>query len=428
MLFKQLARLLLLASLCCLRIQSTSGQTPSINYAIAIERFREFYNNRNADSLYRMYSIQMKAALSVESNKQFVESMYQQMGKLLKTEFVKQESEYALFVASFEKEKNYLIFPLNQKNELNGLRFQPYQEPKQAKEYQSNIYTITEKGDTVFGTKTLAAQDPKGGKTILIIAGSGPTDRDGNNHLGVSAQSYKMLADSLNHHGYAVVRYDKRGIAQSKGKQNNEKDLRFEQMVDDAVSFIREIKKTSTKVYIIGHSEGSLVAMLAAQKEPVNGFISLAGMGSPADKLLLEQMDKQMDKSDVEDARSILESLKAGKTVQVENPRLQMMFHSGVQPYLISFLRYNPEKEMAKVPCPALIVQGTTDIQVEEKEATYLHKAKPDAKMVIIEGMNHVLKESPRDRDLNLATYTNPDLPIPSKLIKELVAFLNTTL
>ena len=261
----------------------------------------------------------------------------------------------------------------------------------------------------------------------LIIAGSGPTDRDGNNPM-MKNNSLKMLAEALAKQGIASVRYDKRGVAASAEAGGKEEDLRFEQSADDAVAWSQLIRSDTrfNRLFIVGHSEGSLVGMLAAQKARPAGFVSLAGAGVSADKLIREQM-KPQPKPVQDMVYPILDSLKMGYTVKQVHPLLYSLFRPSVQPYLISWFRHDPALEIRKLTMPVLIVQGTNDIQVGLSEGETLAKAQPKAKYVVIDRMNHIFKETDGDRQANLATYGNPDQLIIPRLPEELGAFIRHT-
>ena len=259
----------------------------------------------------------------------------------------------------------------------------------------------------------------------LLIAGSGPTDRDGNNS-GMKNNSLKMLAQELSKNGIASLRYDKRGIAKSRSAGPKEADLRFDNYVDDAKGWILYLKNELkfNKIIVIGHSEGSLIGMIASQDKNVNKYVSIAGAGQPADKIIREQLKNQPPSVTIA-ANSILDSFVKGKTVENTPPELAPLFRSSVQPYMISWIKYDPQKEIARLKIPVLIIQGTTDIQVSLADANRLAKALPKAKLAIIEGMNHILKTAPADQNLNIATYSQPDLPLKKELIANLIPFLN---
>ncbi len=289
---------------------------------------------------------------------------------------------------------------------------------------ESEMTLKTSSGD-IFGTLSVAG---KGEKTpvVLIIAGSGPTDRDGNSVLGVKADSYKMISQTLAQNGISSLRYDKRGIAKSRAAMKSESELTFEMYINDVVNWVNLLKNDSrfTSVYILGHSEGSLIGMVAALRTGAAGFISVAGAGKPADQILQEQLKTKLPFNLLIENNRILDSLKAGKTVSNVDPALASLYRPSVQPYMISWLRYDPSKVIAQLKTPTLIVQGTTDLQVTVEDARLLSGAKPDAKLLIIENMNHVLKESSADPQQNMATYTNPGLPLKAELVKGVISFI----
>ncbi len=260
---------------------------------------------------------------------------------------------------------------------------------------------------------------------VLIIAGSGPTDRNGNNPMMVN-NSLKYLAGDLCREGIASLRYDKRGIGESKDAGIEEAGLRFDHYIQDASGWINRLQKNQafSKVIVIGHSEGSLIGMIAARNTSPAGFISIAGTGRPADELIKKQLEKQPEQVR-EYSYPILDSLKAGITVDSINTMYYPLFRPSVQPYLISWFQYDPQKEISKLDVPILIIQGSTDIQVSEDDAYQLLVAGKNVEMEIIEGMNHILKKAGTDRQQNIATYQDPDMPIMQELIEAIVYFIN---
>lgn len=258
----------------------------------------------------------------------------------------------------------------------------------------------------------------------LLIAGSGPTDRDGNSAMLKGANnSLKLLAAGLAAQGIASLRYDKRGVAESAGKAPvNEADLRFETYIDDAVWWGRKLRadRRFSSLTLIGHSEGSLIGMVAARKIGADAFVSLAGAGRNIRPIILEQVKPQLPPELFKATEDILNQLAAGKTVETVPPALYVLFRPSIQPYMISWLRYDPAKELAALSIPVLIAQGTTDIQATAEEARLLAKANPTARLLLVEGMNHVLKAVPNERDKQVASYGDPSLPVVPELVKEI--------
>jgi uncharacterized protein len=265
---------------------------------------------------------------------------------------------------------------------------------------------------------------------VVLIAGSGPTDRDGNNPMGGTNNSLKMLAQQLIARGIAVLRYDKRGVGESAKGSPKEGDLRFETYITDAIEMIRLMQgeKRFSSVSVIGHSEGSLIGMIAAQKAGAKAFVSIAGSGVSAGKLLRKQLSKQLPAEIMQQTEQILTDLEAGKTSTSAPPAmLAPLFRASVQPYLISWMRYNPQVEIQRLSCPVLITQGTTDVQASVEDANLLSAAKPDATLAIIPGMNHILKMVGGDVMTQLPSYRNPTLPVSPKLIETVSTFLLAT-
>jgi uncharacterized protein len=291
---------------------------------------------------------------------------------------------------------------------------------------ESEIVLKTTTGD-ISGTLTI----PNNIKTtpiVIIIAGSGPTDGDGNNPLGVKANTFKMLSIDFAKNAISTLRFDKRGIGKSKLAMIRESDIRFETLINDVLDWISLLKsdKRFTKIFLLGHSEGSLIGMIAANQSKISGFISVAGPGRSGDKLFQDQLKDNLPPQLQGESNRILDSLKIGERVSNVNPFLLTLYRPSVQPYLISWIKYDPTIEISKLKIPVLIIQGSTDFQVTIEDAKLLKASKSDAKLIIIDRMNHVLKESDSDIQKNRATYLNPDLPIKSELVDEIVGFILT--
>lgn len=267
--------------------------------------------------------------------------------------------------------------------------------------------------------------DFKEGPVVLIIAGSGPTDRNGNNPM-MKNNSLQQLAFGLANKGIASLRFDKRGVAESAPALKKESELRFDDFIADVRGWVQLLKsdKRFTEIIIAGHSEGSLIGMIAAQQD-CSRLISIAGAGEPANITIRKQLASQPTQvTDI--AYPVLDSIAAGHLVAEVRPMLSSLFRPSVQPYLISWFKYNPKTEIKKLNIPVLIIQGTTDIQVSVDDAKNLHSAKPDAKLLIIENMNHVLKIVSGDRTENIKSYSNHDLPIASELMENIISFIRS--
>jgi len=277
---------------------------------------------------------------------------------------------------------------------------------------------------TLHGTVTL----PEGCgpfPTVLMHVGSGPTDRDGN-QTGIVNDSLKLLAEALASRGLASVRYDKRGIAQSApAGLPSQADYRFHHFVDDLEGWLAELDGDERfgRLTVAGHSEGSLIAILASQAAPTDALVSLAGPGRPAGDVLREQLAAQLSGTLLDEANAIIDALEAGQTVDQVPSELLGIFHPSVQPYLISWFQYDPAEALAQLSGPVQIIQGTTDIQVQVADAELLAAAYPTAELHIIENMCHVLKEATLDSTAQNQAYTDPSLPIMAELVDALAPF-----
>lgn len=274
---------------------------------------------------------------------------------------------------------------------------------------------------------TLLTPNSKTNTLAIIIPGSGPTDRDGNQNF-MKNNSLKFLAQDLSNKGIAAFRYDKRALTMLK-KGANAKDIkkvRFDDFVADAQKVVSYFKNKNRydKIYVIGHSQGSLVGMMAST-ENVDGFISIAGPGKTIDQIILEQIGAMGANDLVESAKKTFDIMKTGKVDKNFNPGLANIFSLDVQPFIMNWISYSPTEEFTKLNIPTLIINGTSDIQVSTTEAKLLKNTKEDAKLVIIENMNHVLKTvASNDTQENTKTYNMPLLKNTPELAEKIIAFI----
>lgn len=268
---------------------------------------------------------------------------------------------------------------------------------------------------------------PKSKKKVplaIIIAGSGPTDRNCNNPQ-MTSNAYKYLAEALLKNKIASFRYDKRGIAASENAAIEESKLTFDQYVNDAIKWIKMLRSDErfSEIIIIGHSEGALIGAIASKNKEVSRFISLAGAGKPALDILYDQFNDQPEPYKTE-GQQILTKLKLGEKVDSLSPLLAPIFRPSIQPYLINWNKYDPKEVYQSLAIPYIIINGTTDIQVSVDNARRLAK-EDESNLKLIEGMNHVLKDAPEERMLNIISYNNPDLPINEELVTVITEFIN---
>jgi uncharacterized protein len=278
---------------------------------------------------------------------------------------------------------------------------------------------------------TLAAPDVVSTwPVVLIVAGSGPTNRDGNTATSAGSRndSLKLLADALAAQGFASVRFDKRGVGESAGPSRNEAELRLEHYVEDVASWIEFLSEDRrfSGIAVLGHSEGSLIGMLAAQRRAVSAFVSVAGPSEKASSILRRQLRGLLPPDLAERNEAILSSLEAGQFATDVPPQLAVLYRPSVQPYLMSWFKYIPTDEIAKLDLPCLVVQGRTDIQVDVSDAEALHAANGRCQLAVVDGMNHLLKIVSADRAQQSASYGNPSLPVAPELIRVLDGFLRS--
>ncbi|WP_242078258.1 alpha/beta hydrolase [Brevundimonas diminuta] len=265
----------------------------------------------------------------------------------------------------------------------------------------------------------------------VILPGSGPTDRDGNSPMGVAASTYRMLAEGLAEQGIATVRIDKRGIAASAPAGLDETKLRFDDYAADARAWAAEAASRTDQscAWLIGHSEGALVALKAVEggDDKVCGLILLSGAGRPAGVVIREQLQAGLPEPLKTQAFAVLTVLEAGRTVADTPPALAALFRPSVQPYLISWLPLDPAALLATYDGPVFIGQGTTDLQIGVTDAQALAAADPKATLKLWDGVNHLLKTAPADRAANLATYADPALPLAPGVAQDVATFIRET-
>ncbi|WP_456461981.1 alpha/beta hydrolase [Lutibacter sp.] len=306
---------------------------------------------------------------------------------------------------------NILIFSL-----ISSLLF------SQEKNYTENQLSIPTKSVTINGT-LLTPSLSKKTPLVILIPGSGPTDRDGNNVL-MKNNSLKFLAESLSEENIATYRFDKSVLSYTKNDKEKIDAITFGTFIDEAKTVINYFKNSGeySKIIVAGHSQGSLVGMIAANNI-ADAFISLEGAGRTIDQIIIEQLNKQAPFLK-DEASNVLSELKKGIIVEKFNPMLNSLFNKSVQPFLISWIKYNPQEEIKKLNIPMLLINGTKDIQVSNFDAELLHKANSKSQFKIIKNMNHIFKEINGDINENILSYTNPELPIMKELTGLITAFV----
>lgn len=255
---------------------------------------------------------------------------------------------------------------------------------------------------------------------VIFIAGSGPIDRNGNQAL-MKNDMLKKLAESLSERGIATFRYDKRVVKQLRTR-NLDKNIRFDDFVTDAKSVINHFKSTYSNLIVAGHSQGSLVGLLALDAG-ANGFISLAGAANSIDQIILEQISKSAPFFTA-DTKRVLDLLKSGQTTTDFPPALSSIFNLDLQPFMSNWMQYIPKDLIRKLEIPVLIINGTKDLQVAITEAQQLKEAKEEAQLEIIENMNHLLFEINVDDLVNSKSYNDNSYVVMPQVIEIITAFI----
>lgn len=285
-----------------------------------------------------------------------------------------------------------------------------------AQNYKENNISIN---DNIYGS-IVEPKSRSNSNLVIFIGGSGPIDRDGNQSF-MKCDMFKKLAYSLSEKGISSFRYDKRVVTQiRKGKLD--KKITFDDFVSDVIAIIDFFESKYNSIVIAGHSQGSLVGLLSI-KEGVSGFISLSGAGRTIDMVIEDQISKTAPML-LEDTKNIFKILRSGKITEDFPLPLYSLFNIEIQPFMISWMQYDPKKIIAKIPIPSLIINGDSDLQVDEKEAKLLYNSAQNSEILIVKNMNHVLVEIEGDELKNVKSYNNPDLKISELVIEKMVEFI----
>lgn len=267
---------------------------------------------------------------------------------------------------------------------------------------------------------------PKTGSSslVILVPGSGPVDRNGNQSF-MKNDSFKKLAAELSEKGIAAYRYDKR-ILQMRDLGIKEEDIRFEDFITDVSSVIEHFRKSDQfkNIIVLGHSQGSLVGMVAA-KDKADAFISIAGAAEPIDSIIVDQIAGQMPGLKENVQQTFKEMRETGSSKNY-NPMLEMIFRPSVQPFILSWMQYDPQEELKKLDMPVLLINGSNDLQVKEDQAEKLHSAKPSAQLVILDKMNHVFRKIEGDDLENSKSYNDAGLPLHPGLVPVIADFIKT--
>lgn len=282
------------------------------------------------------------------------------------------------------------------------------------------------------GTMLLPPGDARNA-SVVIIPGSGPTDRDGNNMLGITSAYLRSLAEALADAGIASIRIDKRAMFASKGSFGDPNAVTFDDYAADALAWaaVARDRAGTDCSWLLGHSEGGLVALLAAQRadSSVCGIILVAAPGRTMSDVLRDQLrSNPANEPILSDALAAIDTLSRGGKVDVSgfHPSLQVLFAPVIQDFLIDAFSRDPAALIAGLDLPILIVQGDNDLQVKPTDAEALSRAQPEAELMMVPGMNHVLRTTPPgDVEANLAAYSDPSLPLAEGLADRIAEFVS---
>jgi pimeloyl-ACP methyl ester carboxylesterase len=263
------------------------------------------------------------------------------------------------------------------------------------------------------------------------VAGSGPTDRNGNSAGTLRAQNnsnlYAIVAWQLANAGIASVRYDKRVLGDNLQKVDLP-SITIDDFVADAMAGARQLvaDRRFSKVILIGHSEGAELVLQAVNRgAPTAGIVMMSGAGRPIVPVLREQISKQLPPTEVVKWDSALALYLRGVDSADVHPGLKSLLQPTNRRFMQSWVKYDPAAEIAKVKVPVLIVQGGRDIQISEADARALKAAQPAASLVIIPSANHVYRAAASDdRMLQLKLYTDPTIPIVPELVPAIAEWI----
>jgi hypothetical protein len=291
--------------------------------------------------------------------------------------------------------------------------------------------TLTTSTGTLYGTLDVPAA-PSAVPVVLFMGGGIPIDRNGNSHLYPdSNNTMKMLAEALLKYGVASLRYDKRGVAQSRFSCQSEEELRVEVYVQDALGWGKKLleDKRFSSVIILGYSESVLPAIITTRTLGADGCICVAGNGRSLQEVFMEKAKRSFPHEQAQEAQTVVASLEQGR--RVDSLKYQILyanFRPSLQPYLMSSYRYFPSKELAKLTVPSMIIGGTKDFDIPVQEFKSFAAAAPNAKLSLIDNMTHILRELPQDLTAALAKPRGIySIPIAPKLITDIVDFVRVT-
>ena len=289
-------------------------------------------------------------------------------------------------------------------------------------------YTIKSGALGLAATLTMPREATGRIPVAVIIAGSGPTDRNGNSVMGIRPNSYAQLAWRLAERGIATLRYDKRGLPGTQGTFDITQ-MTLEDFAADARSAAESLARDPrfSRVVFVGHSEGASLALIAArQGAPVAGVVHVSGLGRPLGEVMREQLSRQFDSATLVRYDTAWKYYLRGDQPTDVPQHMEMLFVPINRTYMRSLAAYDPPAAIRAVRQPVLLVQGVTDLQATVADAERLHAARPDARLVLLPDVNHVLKRV-ADRTVpgQMSTYQDPGIPIVPEAVQAIADWIS---
>jgi pimeloyl-ACP methyl ester carboxylesterase len=284
-------------------------------------------------------------------------------------------------------------------------------------------FAIDNRGTKLAGDLWLPEKRTDKVPVVIVIAGSGPVDRDGNAGGVLRSDAYRMLAEALAKRGVATIRYDKRGVGESTFGGKLE-DLGFDDFVSDAAALVTmaRVNDKLGDVYLFGHSEGSLIALEVAATTKVDGIISAAGAGRPVGEVMREQLSRQLDADDLKELDGMLAALKAGKHPEPKAASLQRLFRPELAKFMRGLLMTDPRPLARSYKGKLTVVQGDNDVEVTvDKDAKALAAAHPGAKLVVLKDVSHILKHDAK-KGQDQPSYRDPTMPLDPGVVDATMA------
>lgn len=367
-------------------------------------------------------SMEPELGAAVQAQAAAMAGLLKSLGRLKQVELTNTANGADTYRVTFENGASNWTIRLSPAGKIGGLFFKPLP----VAETDGEDVTVAGLSGTLLKPKPGGSSKNAPPPVVLLIGGSGPTDRNGNQG-STGPGELRQLAEQLAEEGIASLRYDKRGVGRSPAPGLREEDLVLSTYVEDAVAWLNWLQQRSDlgSRIVAGHSEGGLIAMLAAKKVPVAGIILLATPGRKLADVVRDQLQRiGMEPPLQAEAMTVLASLERGEKVAGVNPALLSLFRPSVQPYMISELAIDPAREIKDVRSSVMIVSGGHDLQVSTADAALLAAERPDATRLEIPDMNHVLKTAPADRAGQQDAYSNPKVPLAAGVGDAIVNFV----